>query len=403
MNQGRRQRILAVNVGSSSLKVSLYRPDGEDGEWRELTATGEKIGRADSRVVITAADGTSLLDRTGTLPDHRSALAAILGEIQMSGHGDGLLAIGHRIVHGGRSYIQPQLITDDLVAHLRDLIPLDPDHLPQSIDVIDATRERLSDHPQIACFDTAFHHTMPAVARRYPLPRTYEDQGVIRYGFHGLSYEAIVQELRRRGPLAHRLIVAHLGSGASLAAIRDGVSIETTMGFTPTGGLMMGTRTGDLDPGVLLYLLRQDRMDPHALSDLVNHEAGLLGVSGRSSDIRDLLDRSRDDASAAAAIELFCYSVRKALGGLVVVLGGLDEVVFTGGIGEHAAPVREGICAGLEFLGLQIDPGRNTTGAPTISPDSAPVPIRVIPSDENRTIARHTRRIVQGGVSDVPV
>lgn len=401
MNHSTRQRVLAINVGSSSLKVSRYRLD--DGERLELTATGERIGQSGSRVSITAADGSSLLDRSEPLPDYQVAFATLLDAIRSSSHGNDLLAVGHRIVHGGRSYSAPQPITDAVVADLRGLIPLDPDHLPQAIAVLAAARDALPDIPHIACFDTAFHATMPPVARRYPLPRAYADEGIVRYGFHGLSYESIVQTLRERGPLPARLIVAHLGSGASMTAIRDGQSVETTMGFTPTGGLMMGTRTGDIDPGVILYLLRQQRLDVNAVSNLVTRQAGLLGVSGRSSDVRDLLGRLPEDADATAAVELFCYSARKAIGALAVVLGGLDELIFTGGIGEHAAPVRIGICSGLEFLGIRIDPDRNSDSAPTISPNDAAVPVRVIRTDENRMIAGHTRRLAQGASSDVPV
>ncbi len=401
MNQSTRQRILAINVGSSSLKVSRYRLD--NGQQLDLTATAERIGQSGSRVSIAAGDGTSILYRAEPLSDHPAALSTILDAIQPSDSRIDLLAVGHRVVHGGRRYSQPQTITDAVLADLRDLIPLDPDHLPQAIAVVEAAREALPDIPHVACFDTAFHATMPAVARRYPLPRRFTDQGIVRFGFHGLSYESIVQELGERGPLPSRLIVAHLGSGASMAAIRDGRSVETTMGFTPTGGLMMGTRTGDIDPGVLLHLLRHKSLTADAVSDLVNHESGLLGVSGRSADIQDLLDRGPEDTDAAAAVELFCYTARKAIGSLATVLGGLDELVFTGGIGEHAAPVREAICAGLGFLGIRLDPDRNTASAPTISPDDAAVPVRVIHTDENRMIARHTRRLSQGAARDVPV
>ncbi len=401
MSQSTRQRILAINVGSSSLKISRYRLD--NGLHLDLTASAERIGRSGSRVRIATGDGTSILDRSEPLSSHPAALSTILDAIQPSDSRNDIVAVGHRVVHGGRLYSQPQPITDTVVADLGNLIPLDPDHLPQTIAVIAAARHHLPHIPHIACFDTAFHATMPPVARRYPLPRRFVDQGVVRYGFHGLSYESIVHELRERGPLPSRLVVAHLGSGASMAAIRDGQSVETTMGFTPTGGLMMGTRTGDIDPGVLLYLLQHESLGAGAVSDLVNHGSGLLGVSGRSADIRDLLGRMPDDTDAAAAVELFCYTARKAIGSLAAVLGGLDELVFTGGIGEHAAAVREEICAGLGFLDIRIDPDRNTANAPTISRDDASVPVRVIRSDENRMIARHTRRLTQGALYDVRV
>lgn len=401
MNQPVRPSILAINVGSSSLKLSLHRLD--DGEQTVLTATGERIGRDDARISIASADGTSLLDRTESLPDHRSAFTALLSGVRSSGYGDDLVAVGHRVVFGGQSYAQPQTITDDVVSDLKDLIPFDPDHLPQAIAVIAAARDALPDIPHVACFDTAFHATMPPVARRYPLPRRFEDQGVVRYGFHGLSYESVVHTLREETSLPSRLIVAHLGSGASMAAIRDGRSVETTMGFTPTGGLMMGTRTGDIDPGVLIHLLRQHGMDVDAVTHLVNRESGLLGVSGRSSDIRDLLAHMPEDVRSSAAVELFCYTARKAIGSLAAVLGGVDALAFTGGIGEHAAPVRAAICAELAFLGIRLDADRNAANASMISAPGASGAVWVIHTDENRMIARHTRRLIQGDARDVPV
>jgi acetate kinase len=260
--------------------------------------------------------------------------------------------------------------------------------------------------PQVACFDTAFHRTLPPVAQRYPLPRALHDAGVVRYGFHGLSYEYIMQALRAVDPDAAngRVIVAHLGNGASMAAVRDGQSIDTTMGFTPTGGLVMGTRTGDLDPGVLLYLLQTRGMPAEQVNTLVNRQAGLLGVSGISADMRDLLEREAREPAAAAAVDLFCYQARKFLGALAAVLGGIETLVFTGGIGEHAAPIRARICASFEFLGLEIDAGRNQQHAPVISPDGASVTVRVIPTDEDRMIARHTYRLItHEGAADVHV
>jgi acetate kinase len=251
--------------------------------------------------------------------------------------------------------------------------------------------------PQVACFDTAFHGHMPAIAKRYPLPRHVVGPEVMRYGFHGLSYESVVRQLEMIDPRAanSRLIIAHLGNGASMVAVRGGVSVETTMGFTPTGGLIMGTRSGDLDPGVLLYLLETCAISPDALNQLVNREAGLLGVSGTSADVRDLLDREAADARAAEAIELFCYQARKFIGALVAVLGGLDTLVFTGGIGEHAAPIRQRICAGFGFLGITLDPRRNAAGESIISQPGSTVSVRVIGTDEDGVIARHTARLVQ--------
>ena len=266
-------------------------------------------------------------------------------------------AIGHRVVHGGVHYRDPQRVTPELITALRGLTALAPDHMPQAVEAMLAAGKAFPDLPQVACFDTSFHRSMPRLAQLYPLPSFLEKQGVIRYGFHGLSYEFIMGELRRIAPdeAEKRVIIAHLGNGASMAAVRNGVGIDTTMGFTPAGGLMMGTRPGDLDPGVLLYLSAEQKMAPAALNDLVNKQSGLLGVSETSADMRDLLEKESTDARAADAVELFCYQAKKHLGALAAVLGGLNTLVFTGGIGEHAAIIRQRICDGLDFHGIRVD------------------------------------------------
>jgi len=388
-------RILTINTGSSSLKIALYHVahrDGDPAEKLELQAGVARIGAPDSRLHVEDAGGASLFAHQGALPDHAAALQAFLDWLRERGDATRPDAAGHRVVHGGSRYREPQLITDEVVTALRDLAPIDPDHLPQAIDAIEATRRAYPAIPQVACFDTAFHRHMPRVARQYALPREIEEAGVIRYGFHGLSYEYVMSELRALDPVVAggRVVVAHLGNGASMAAVRSGVGIDTTMGFTPTGGLVMGARSGDLDPGVMLYLLEERNMDAAALSKLVNKQAGMLGVSGTSSDMQDLLDREAGDERAAEAVALFCYSAKKYLGALVAALGGLDALVFTGGIGEHAAPVRERVCADLSFLGIDIDPARNGANAPVISRDGASVPVRVIKTNEDLMIARHT-------------
>ncbi len=271
--------------------------------------------------------------------------------------------------------------------------------MPQALDAIRTVGEAYPHLPQVACFDTAFHRHMPPVARRYALPRAYADAGVIRYGFHGLSYEYIMQALGAadRAAADGRVIVAHLGNGASMAAVRGGIGIETTMGFTPTGGLVMGTRSGDLDPSVVLYLLRARGLAPDDASALLNKESGMRGVSGTSGDMRDLLEKKSTDPRAAEAVDLFCYQAKKSLGALAAALGGVETLVFTGGIGEHAAPVRERICANLDFLGIRLDPARNAAHAPIISPDDAPVTVRVMPTDEDLMIARHTAHLLAEG------
>ena len=388
-------RILTINTGSSSLKIALYHishRDGDPAEELELQAVAERIGAPDSRLHVEDGGGASLFAHQGALPDHAAALQAFLDWLRERGDAARPDAAGHRVVHGGSRYREPQLITDEVVAALRDLVPIDPDHLPQAIDAIEATRRAYPAIPQAACFDTAFHRHMPRVARQYALPREIEEAGVIRYGFHGLSYEYVMSELRTLDPVVAggRVVVAHLGNGASMAAVCSGVGIDTTMGFTPTGGLVMGARSGDLDPGVMLYLLEERNMDAAALSKLVNKQAGMLGVSGTSSDMQDLLDREAGDERAAEAVALFCYSAKKYLGALVAALGGLDALVFTGGIGEHAAPVRKRVCADLSFLGIDIDPARNGANAPVISRDGASVPVRVIKTNEDLMIARHT-------------
>lgn len=387
-------QLLTINTGSSSLKAALYAGAGTP--QRELTIHAARLGQTVGTLRVTDAGGAKLFDEREELPDHAAALRLLFARLRRYRPGLALDAVGHRIVHGGDDYHEPQLITEELVGALRALVPLDPEHLPQAIDAIVAVGRERPALPQVACFDTAFHRRMPEVAQRYALPRAYGDAGVRRYGFHGLSYEYVMGALRAEaGDAADgRVIVAHLGNGASMAAVRGGIGVETTMGFTPTGGLMMGTRVGDLDPGVLLHLLRAGHPNPQALSDLLNKQSGLLGVSGTSGDMRDLLGREASDPRAAEAIALFCYSARKHLGALVAVLGGLDTLVFTGGIGEAAAPVRARICAGFDFLGVALDPRRNEAHAPVVSPDGGPVTVRVIPTDEDLVIARHTARIV---------
>jgi acetate kinase len=396
-------RLVTINTGSSSLRTALYHLD--DIERLDLAAEVEQIGLSDGRMCVLDADGKTLLDQQGDLQDHRVALQALLSWLKQHQYLQELNAVGHRVVHGGSAYSEPQLITAEVLIRLQHLIPIDPDHLPQALDAIHAVSHAFPALPQVACFDTAFHRHMPRMAQAYALPKRIQDMGVARYGFHGLSYEYVMDRLRVLEPetAAGRVIIAHLGNGASMAAVREGEGVDTTMGFTPTGGLIMSTRSGDLDPGVLLYLLQSRGMSPTEVNRLVNKQAGLLGVSGISADMRDLLARESADRRTADAIALFCYQARKFLGALAAVLGGLDMLVFTGGIGEHAAPIRERICTELEFLGIQLDPERNTEHAPIVSRDGSPVTIRVMKTDEDLMIARHTYRLIsqQAGASRV--
>ena len=394
------RRLLTINTGSSSLKAALYRLREGAPETPELRAEASKIGGRGGGLRLADARGETLEERRDDLPDHAAALDALLSQLRDRGlDGDELAAVGHRIVHGGDRHREPQRVTPEVVADLRALVPIDPNHLPQAIAAIEAVGRTYPAVPQVVCFDTAFHSRMPRVARLYALPRDLAEGGVLRYGFHGLSYEYVVGELRRVDRAAYdgRVVVAHLGNGASMAAVRGGVGVDTTMGFTPTGGLVMGTRSGDLDPGVPLYLLEERGLTPTEVSDLVNKQAGLLGVSGTSADMRDLLDREAYDVRAAEAVALFCYQAKKFLGALAAALGGLDALVFTGGIGEHSATVRERICEGLGFLDIRLDPDRNSAHAPVISSEDTAVSVRVIPTDEDLMVARHTRRLIEQG------
>ena len=309
----------------------------------------------------------------------------------VAGRSDGatLATIGHRIVHGGARFREPTRVSPALVGALRELVPFAPNHLPDEIALIDALRTEWPDVPQIACFDTAFHADLPDVARTLPIPRAYAADGVRRYGFHGLSFTFLVQELQRSsGSPPERVVLAHLGNGSSLAAVRRGRSIDTTMAFTPIGGVVMSTRSGDLDPGVITFIARRDRLNPDQLEDLLSHQSGLLGVSDGTSDMRGLLERETQDAACALAVAMYVYSVKKAIGSLAAALGGLDAIVFSGGIGEHSATLRRRICDGLQFLGVEITDERNAAHGRTISAPAARVAVHVIPTNEEIVIAR---------------
>jgi acetate kinase len=393
-------RLLTINVGSSSLKAVLFRAGPPEAV--EVRAVAERIGLSDSALRMSDPRGVELRALADHLPNHASAFAVLFDWLHAQHLDEGLLAIGQRIVHGGQHYSAPTPISDTVLDDLRSLVSLDPEHLPQALDVVDSVRRAYPNLPQVACFDTAFHRAMPRVAQMYALPRELWDAGVVRYGFHGLSYEYILQELRKLDSAAAdgRLIVAHLGNGASMAAVRHGVGVDTTMGFTPTGGLAMSSRSGDLDPGVLLYLLDSRGLDAAGLSTLVNKQAGLLGVSGISADMRDLLSQEADDTRAADAVALFCYQARKFVGALAAVLDGLDTLVFTAGIGERSAAIRGRICDGLRYLGVELDATRNAADAPIISADTSRVVVRVIPTNEDLIIARQTLQIILEGVDN---
>ena len=366
--------ILCLNAGSSSLKFAMYRMGDEK---EELLTSGN--------VPVDAARESSALG---------AAVQRVFADLDTRGF-PAPSVVGHRLVHGGPAYSAPQRIDAKVLSVLRRLTPLVPLHLPGELSVIEAVTSHYPGLPQVACFDTAFHRAMPELAQRFPLPRELWSEELKRYGFHGLSYEYIAGVL---GPDAlTRTIIAHLGNGASLVAIRDGRPIDTTMGLTPIGGVVMGTRSGDLDPGVLLYLMSEKGYDARRLQRLLNEEAGLLGVSGTTANVKTLLARRERDPRAAEAIAMFCASVRKHIGALAAALSGVRMLVFTGGIGERAAPVRWEICQGLEHLGVQLDPSRNAADADTISVLHGACTVRVIPTNEDVMIARHTREVLQPG------
>jgi acetate kinase len=395
MNTANPARILTMNSGSSSLKYSLYHIG--EGESRVLSGEIERIGLRGGVFRLRDAGGATLLEEHPDLPDHEAALRTLLDCLRQRFPDHELDAVGHRVVHGGVKYCEPCRITPEVLTALDEIVRLAPEHLPHELKAIRAVQQHYPGLAQVACFDTAFHRHMPELAQRYPLVRSLWHEGVRRYGFHGLSYEYIVENLRAvAGAEAAdgRLIIAHLGNGASMAAVRGGRSVDTTMGFTPAGGLMMGTRSGDLDPGVLVYLLLEKGRNATTIDYLINQRSGLIGVSGSSSDVRDLLGREADDPHAAQAVELYCYQARKYLGALAAVLGGLDTLVFTAGVGAHAPSIRERICRDMEFLGIRLDAERNAANAAVISAEHSPVTVRAMKTDEELIIARHTWKML---------
>ena len=368
--------ILTINGGSSSLKFSLF----ERTELSKGRRSGQvdRIGLENARWVVDQAGGGRAEERGVEAPNQTAAVRLLINWLERSIGFSEITAVGHRIVHGGSHYYRPERVTSTMLEELRTIGFYDPDHLPGEIELIEAFQDRDTNLPQVACFDTAFHHDMPRVAQIVPIPRRFEARGVRRYGFHGLSYAYLMEELARIGgpkEARGRIILAHLGNGASMAAIRDGHSIDTTMGFTPASGLVMGTRTGDLDPGLVRFLSKSEGMSADQFDSLVNHKSGLLGVSETSSDVRDLLGRQDVDVRAAEAIELFCYQAKKWIGALAAVLGGIDTLVFAGGIGENAPEIRRRICEGLGFLGIALDQGRNASNAHLISTDRGSVKV----------------------------
>ena len=389
--------LLTVNAGSSSIKFALF------AHANPIPAAPELVGQIDG---IGTTPHLKAKDAQGRVLDdidlpingtgqHRAALAHLVKWLESHDGGSKIVAVGHRVVHGGESYSHPIKINDAHLTRLREFVPLAPLHQPHNLAGIEAMRAALPGVPQIACFDTAFHRTQPAIAQLFALPRRITAQGVRRYGFHGLSYEYIADVLPQHldeGRANGRVIVAHLGNGASMCGMVGRKSQVTTMGFTAVEGLMMGTRTGALDPGVLLYLMDYDGMDAKKLTNLLYKESGLLGVSGISPDMRVLL--ASDKAEAKEAVDLFCYRIVREIGSLAAALGGLDALVFTGGIGEHAAPVREMVCGKLGWLGLEFDPAANAGKAECISTATSRVAALVLPTNEEWMLARHAAELL---------
>lgn len=388
--------ILAMNVGSSSIKFALF--EIGDSYRRILHGGIDAIGSSKTALKVkclSEADNYSLPLAVST---HAGAVDAFMDWVEPYNSFHPISAVGHRVVHGGPKYFQPVQITSQVIEELHRLSPFDPEHLPAEILLIEAFRTRLPHLTQVACFDTAFHHDLPRVAQLLPIPRRYEAQGVRRYGFHGLSFAFLVEELARQsGPQASqgRVVLAHLGNGSSLAAVHHCKAIDTSMGFTPTAGVPMSTRSGDLDPGLAWYLARTEGMTSEQFNEMVNSQSGLLGVSETSADMRDLLQHEADDVRAAEAVSLFCYQIRKWIGSFAAALGGLDTLVFSGGIGENSPEVRARICKGLNFLGIELNESSNAKTAAVISTDTSAATVRVIRTDEELMIARSVHHIIE--------
>lgn len=387
--------LLTVNAGSSSVKWALFHVGASP--VRAVSGRIERIGLPDG--IVTVTDGATGRDQRHILqmPNYAAAVQVLIDRLGQSSSGLSLQAIGHRVVHGGSRYTNPEVISTAVMEELRRLSPYDPEHLPAELTLIEALRAQYPTIPQVACFDTGFHQHLPTVARLLAIPRRYEKQGIRRYGFHGLSYAYLMEALERvagRESAQSNVILAHLGNGASLAAVRGGKSIDTTMGFTPASGMPMSTRSGDVDPGLVSYLSSTEGMTAEQFHQMVHTQSGLLGLSELSPDLRDLLAQEAHDTRAAEAVAVFCYQGKKWIGAYAAALGGLDQLVFSGGIGEHSSIVRARMCDGLAFLGIALDQARNEAHDAVISAPGSQVTVRVIPTDEERYIAQSVCRLL---------
>jgi len=381
-------RVLTINGGSSSIKFALYQNDGSLN--RLLHGNIDRIGLPDSKLSYSQEKENQNETLNLDAHDHKSTANFLMDWLDDKIDFATINGIGHRVVFG-MQHTKPEIITQELLDELYRFSSFDPEHLPVEIDLIKAFRQRYPNLPQVACFDTTFHSTMPRVAKLLTVPRRFDKKGIQRYGFHGLSFTYLMEELSRvAGTKAAngRVILAHLGNGASMAAVRGGKSIDTSMGFTPSAGMVMGSRPGDLDPGVAWYIMQSENLSTEQFNHLINHESGLLGISEISSDMRDLLKVESDDIRAAEAVELFCYQAKKWIGAFAAALGGLDTLIFAGGIGESSSIIRSRICSGLEFIGIEIDEERNNINSPLIATDNATVDVRIINTDEERMIEK---------------
>jgi acetate kinase len=381
------QSILVLNCGSSSVKAAIF-----EGPERKLRVEARQLPTANATLRLEPANAAA---EERSIPQQTPAegVATVMRALDGRGWLQGVVAVGHRIVHGGREFKEPTMLTPYVLEVVRGLIPLAPLHLPAEIAAMEEIAQGFPDLPQVLCFDTAFHRSLPAYVERYPLPQELHDRGVLRYGFHGLSYEWVVQTLQQRGALPRRMVVAHLGNGCSAAAVLDGRSVDTTLGMTALGGLPMATRPGDIDPGILLYLQRELGYSLEQVEQLLHFQSGLLGISGRSPDVQDLLALEAHDPRAALAIAMFCYAVSKSIGAFSAALGGVDAIVFTGGIGQYASSIRERVLARLGFLGAILDPVANKNNAAVISTADSAVRVEMIAANEEAMMAQHTARV----------
>jgi acetate kinase len=378
--------ILVFNCGSSSIKFASFTPAKDRLSKAKLSGKVDRIGQSHSTFTIQGTDVERRSDLS--FSHHSSAMQFLLQWLEREGHLARPMAFGHRIVHGGLVFTSPAIVTTEVIGQLKGLQSLAPNHLPIQIAAMEAVAEKCPHFPQVAAFDTAFHHQLPPVARFFALPHELAKKGVLRYGFHGLSFEYVLQEIGSRGEVPKRLIIAHLGNGASLVAVKDGKSVDTSMGMTPSGGIPMSTRSGDLDPGVLIFLSQQLGYSIPELENLVDKQSGLLGISGVSSNMQDLLES--EDPRASTAVDAFVYSIQKRIGGYAAAMGGVDALVFTGGIGENSPEIRRRVLRNLEFLGFELDPVKNQANNLRVSSSNSSKPIYVVPTNEELMIARHT-------------